>query len=124
MTAPGKAMNVTAWTAGGLLFVLFTVLAAPPKLMGDPRAVEGFITQGYSDGFRLFIGGAELLGGIALLIPPLAFWAAAGLALIMGGAVSTPVANDDAANAWPTVVALLLPAFIAWARRGRALLLS
>jgi putative oxidoreductase len=124
MSVPGKAMNIAAWVASALLFVLFTVLASPPKLMGDPQAVEGFIKQGYSDRFRLFIGAAEFVGGIALLIPRLAFWSAVGLCLIMAGAVYTHLANDDAANVAPAIVALLLAAFIAWARRGQALFLS
>lgn len=124
MAAPSKGLNIAAWVASALLFLLFTVLASPPKLMGDPQAVEGFIKQGYSDGFRLFIGAAEFLGGIALLIPRLAFWSALGLIIIMIGAVHAHLSTNDAANVGPAVVALLLCAFIAWVRRSQALFLS
>lgn len=121
---PSRALNVAAWVAGGLGFLLYTVVASPPKLMGNPQAVEGFIKYGYTDGFRLFIGSCEFLGGIALLIPRLAFWAACGLFIIMLGAVYTHVANNDAANAWGALIGLALTGLVAYVRRGRALLLS
>lgn len=121
MVAPNRALNIAAWIASALMFALFTLAASPPKLLGDPQAVEGFLRSGYSDAFRLFIGASELLGGIALLIPRLAFWSALGLAVIMVGAAWTHVANDDAANMAPALVALALCVFIAVVRRGRAL---
>ena len=124
MAEPSRALNIAAWVASALMFALFTLAASPPKLMGDPQAVEGFVKSGYSDAFRLFIGASEFLGGIGLLIPRLAFWAAAGLVVIMVGAAYTHVANDDAANIAPALVALALCAFIAVVRRGRALFLS
>ena len=76
--APGRGLSIAAWVASALGFLLYTVVASPPKLMGNPQAVEGFIKYGYTDGFRLFIGTCEFLGGIALLIPRLAFWAGCG----------------------------------------------
>jgi uncharacterized membrane protein YphA (DoxX/SURF4 family) len=124
MAEQSRGLNIAVWVASALLFVLYTVVASPPKLMGKPEAVEGFIKYGYSDGFRLFIGTCESLGGIALLIPRLAFWSACGLFIIMLGAVYTHLSNNDAAHVAPAVVALLILAFIAWARRGRALLLT
>ncbi|MFN8640454.1 MAG: DoxX family protein [Candidatus Binatia bacterium] len=123
MAAPSRAPNVAAWVASALLFVLFTVLASPPKLLGNPEAVAGFAKQGYSDGFRLFIGASEFLGGIALLIPRLAFWPAAGLTIIMVGAAYTHVATDDVAHIAPALVALVLCVFVAVVRRGQALFL-
>jgi len=116
-------MNIGAWVASGLLCALY-LFASSGKLMSDPQAVEGFRKVGYSDGFRLFIGTCELLGGIALLIPRLAFWAAIGLFIIMLGAVYTHVSTNDPAHMGPAVVALVLLAFIAWIRRPQALLLS
>ncbi|MDX2169574.1 MAG: DoxX family protein [Deltaproteobacteria bacterium] len=124
MTAPSRAVNIAAWIASALLFLLFTVAASPPKLLGDPQAVEGFAKSGFSDAFRLFIGASEFLGGIALLIPPLAFWSACGLTIIMIGAAYTHVANHDVANIAPALIALALCVFIAVVRRGRALFLS
>jgi len=122
--APGRGLNIAAWVAGALGFVLYTVVASPPKLMGNPQAVEGFLKMGFSDGFRLFIGACEFLGGIALLIPRLAFWSAGGLIVIMIGAVHTHLTHPDAGPPTAAAVAIVVLAFIAWVRRKRALFLS
>ncbi|MBX3023436.1 DoxX family protein [bacterium] len=124
MATSHRAVNIAAWIASVLLFLLFTVVASPPKLLGNPQAVEGFAKSGYSDAFRLFIGASEFLGGIALLIPRLAFWSAAGLIVIMIGAIYTHLAGNDAANVGPAAVAFALLILIAYARRSRALFLS
>ena len=121
--AQSRALNVGVWVASGLLCALY-LFASSGKLMSDPQAVEGFHKAGYSDAFRLFIGTCEFLGGIALLVPRLAFWAATGLCIIMLGAIYTHVSTNDAAHMWHAVVALVLLAFVAYFRRPQALLLS
>ena len=122
--APGRALNIAAWVASALGFLLYTVVASPPKLTNNPQAVEGFLKYGYSDGFRLFIGTCELLGGIALLIPRLAFWSACGLFIIMLGAAHAHLTHDEASHLPVVIVALVLLPFIAWVRRPQALFLS
>lgn len=124
MSAPSRGLNIAAWVASVLLFALFSVFAGPPKLMGDPQAVEGFTSMGYSDAFRLFIGAAETLGGIGLLIPQLAFWAALGLIIIMFGATYTLLTSGMASMVPLPLGTLLLLAFIAYVRRSRALFLG
>ncbi len=52
----------------------------------------------------------------------LAFWAAVGLMVIMVGAIYTHVSQAEAP--WGATIALLLLGFVAWQRRGSALLLS
>jgi putative oxidoreductase len=122
--APSRALNIAAWIASVLGFLLYTVTASPPKLMSNPQAVEGFIKYGYSDGFRLFIGTCEFLGGIALLIPRLAFWAGCGLFIIMLGALYTHLSAGEADKIWGACIGLVLTGLVAYARRGRALFLS
>ncbi len=121
MAETSRNLKIAIWVASGLLTALY-LFAGSGKISGNPQAVEGFTKYGYSDGFRLFIGASELAGAIGIWIPKLAFWAAAGLIVIMLGAVYTHLTNAEA----PTgpVVALLLLGFIAWARRDSALLLS
>ena len=121
---PGRALNIAAWVASALGFLLYTVVASPPKLTGNPQAVEGFIKYGYTDGFRLFIGTCEFLGGIALLIPRLAFWAGCGLFIIMLGALYTHLSAGEADKIWGAVIGLVMTGLVAYARRGRALFLS
>jgi len=119
-----RKLRTAVWVASALLFVLYTVVASPPKLMSNPQAVAGFAKYAYSDGFRLFIGGCEFLGGIALLIPSLAFWSACGLFIIMLGAAHAHLTHDEASHLPVVIVALVLLAGIAGYRRRSALLLS
>lgn len=117
----GKGLRIALYVVSGLLTALY-LFASSGKLSGNPQAIEGFAKYGYSDGFRLFIGAAELSGAIGLWLPRLQFWAAAGLMIIMLGAVYTHVSHGEAPTG--AVVAFALLGFIAWAQRGRALFLS
>ena len=121
MAETGRGLRIALWVASGLLTALY-LFSGFVKISGDPAAVDGFTKYGYSDGFRHFIGASELAGGVGLWLPKLSFWAAAGLIVIMFGAVYTHVTNAEA----PTgpVIALLLLGFVAWSRRGSALFLS
>ena len=117
----GKGMRIALYVVSGLLTALY-LFASSGKLSSNPQVVEGFTKYGYSDGFRLFIGAAELSGGIGLWLPRLEFWAACGLMLIMLGAIYTNVSHGE--NPIGAVVAFGLLGFVAWARRSKALFLS
>jgi hypothetical protein len=120
----GRGLQIAVYVVSALLTALF-LFAGLPKIMGAQQPVEGFRAMGFSDGFRLFIGAAEVSGAIGLWIPKLAFWAACGLVVIMIGAVHTHLTHLDTAGP-PTGAgaALLMLLFIAWARRKSALFLS
>jgi len=124
MAEPSRGVNVAAWVASALLAALFVVAAGYPKVTGAEQAVKAFRDFGYSDGFRVFIGACEIAGGIGLLIPRLAMWAGCGLIFIMLGALYSVLTHGGSAQAPLPLVVGLLCAFIAWARRSRALLLS
>ncbi|MDB4989532.1 MAG: DoxX family protein [Myxococcaceae bacterium] len=116
-----KSKTIAVWVICVLLAALFA-FAGLPKVMGDPRAVEGFAKAGYPGWFLLFIGAAEIAGAIGLLIPRLRFWAASGLFLIMVGAVGTHLRAGDAADkVAPAATALLLTGLIAFWTRPRKL---
>ena len=117
-------MNTLLWTlqiAFGLLFVLHgaALLIMPPQLAGQLEALP------YPKIFLQFIGLCELLGGLGLILP---WWlgvasvltplAAAGLALIMAGAVVTHLQAGETPQvaALSTVTALLV--FVTVARWG------
>jgi len=124
MAELSKGKHIAVWVISALLAALFAIAAGPPKVIGAAEAVDGFTRYGYSATFRVFIGLCEVAGGIGLLIPPLATWAAGGLIVIMAGAVYALLANAEGAMAAiPLVVGLLL-VVIALARRGQAFLLS
>jgi putative oxidoreductase len=116
-----KSKTIAVWVICVLLAALFA-FAGLPKVMGDPRAVEGFAKGGFPDWFRLFIGAAEISGAVGLLIPKLRFWAASGLFIIMIGAVTTHLrAGDSLDKVAPAATALLLTGLIAWLSRPRKL---
>jgi putative oxidoreductase len=118
-----RNVRIALWVASALLAALY-LASSSIKLMNSPQAIEAFHKYGYSDGFRLFIGTCEVLGAIALLIPRLAFWSACGLFIIMLGAAHAHLTHDEASHLPVVVLALVLLAFVAWARRPQALLLS
>ena len=121
MAETSRNVKIATWVVSGLLTALY-LFAGFGKVSSAPEAVETFTRYGHTDSFRMFIGACEMAGAIGLWIPRLAFWAAAGLIVIMLGAVYTHVTNAEAP--FLPIVAAALLAFVAWARRGSALLLS
>jgi uncharacterized membrane protein YphA (DoxX/SURF4 family) len=121
MAETSRNLKIAIWIASGLMTALF-LAAGSGKVMGAEEVVATFTRYGHSDGFRIFIGASELAGAIGLWIPRLGFWAAAGLIVIMIGAVYTHLTHAEAF--FGPVVAALLLAFVAWSRRSTALLLS
>jgi hypothetical protein len=107
--------NVTLWAVQGLLAALFLFagvmkLVMPIEAMAGPVALPGFLLR--------FVGVAEALGAIGLVLPgvlrihvELTPLAAAGLVIIMVGAtVITAMGGLSAAVAIPFVVGLLAAA--------------
>ena len=104
--------NTRLWTAQTVLAALF-VFAGVTKLLMPTAALEA---QGHMSGeFLKFIGVCEALGAIGLIVPGLTKirieltpLAAAGLVIIMMGAVVTSIIQGaGAASAFPAVVGLL-----------------
>lgn len=107
-----KAKAIATWIVSVLLFALFTLMAGRAKLIGWPAGQD---FHGYSGGFRVLIGAIEVVGGIALLIPPVASYAAVLLCGVMVGAAQTHWREGESL-AVPVVTFLLLAA-VGWARR-------
>jgi uncharacterized membrane protein len=72
----------------------------------------------------VFIGVCETVGGIALLFPNFAFWAACGLFTIMLGAIYSHLTHGQAALLGAPVLAAFMLAFVAWVRRPQAFLIA
>ena len=113
-------MNVALWIIQVLLAALFIFsggmkLVLPIEKMQDPVALPGL--------FLRFIGVCELLGGIGLILPSLLRirpgltpLAAAGLVVIMVGAVVISVMYMGVASALIPLLVGVLAAFIAYGR--------
>jgi uncharacterized membrane protein YphA (DoxX/SURF4 family) len=122
-------MNIALWIIQILLALLF-LFAGGTKLYFSPEvlAAMGPPNQVHLPGlFLKFIGVCEVLGGLGLILPglfkirpQLTSFAAAGLLIIMIGAVVVTIAGPGVGPAVPAVVIGLLCAFVAYGRRQKA----
>jgi hypothetical protein len=117
-------MNRALWIVQGLLAALF-LFTGGMKLVVSLEAMKGPVPL--PGPFMRFIGVAEVLGAIGLILPELLQirpgltpLAAAGLVIIMIGATVITVAGGDVATAVVPLVVGLLAAFVAYGRWQRA----
>jgi hypothetical protein len=116
-----STLNIVLWVLQVLLALLFLwaggiKLVLPLEKLAGPVALPGL--------FLRFIGVVEVLGGIGLILPGLLRirpgltpWAAAGLVILMIGAVGITLAGGVGAGmALIPGVTGLLAAFVAWGR--------
>ncbi len=101
------------------LATLAFLAAGSFKLSGAEEMVQNFARYGLPVGFMYFIGASEVAGAIGLWLPqkpvgpwPLKRLAAAGLAIIMVGAVVMHAVNDPIAQAVPAAVLLAILSFL------------
>ena|SRR5882724_542169 len=115
-----KKLNAALWTIQGLLAALF-LFAGGMKLVMPLAALT---QQSHLPGmFLRFIGVAEVLGAIGLLLPGifrvktgLTALAALGLVIIMNGAVALTLESNGAAMTIMPAVAGLLATVVAYYR--------
>lgn len=93
------------------------LMAGTLKLSGNPMMVQMFGTIGVGQWFRYLTGGIEVIGAVLLLIPSLAAYGGAALAVTMVGAILTHLFIVGGS---PVVPILLLASTttIAWTRRS------
>ena len=115
-----SALNIGLWVVQVLLALLFLwgggmKLVLPLEKLAGPVQLPGL--------FLRFIGVAEVLGGLGLILPGLlrirpilTSWAAAGLVIIMVGAVVITILGGGGAMALIPGVTGLLAAFVAYGR--------
>jgi uncharacterized membrane protein YphA (DoxX/SURF4 family) len=113
-------MTYVLWIVQGLLALIFLFaggmkLVMPIAVLTEQMPLPGLLVR--------FIGVAEVLGGIGLILPGLLRirpgltpLAAAGLATIMIGATVLTLASGDVAMALIPLVVGLLSAFVAYGR--------
>jgi putative oxidoreductase len=111
----GKARLIAMWILSGLLALVF-LGSGGAKLAGAVAMVQLFGKVGLGQWFRYFTGLSEVAGGIGVLIPRCAFYAAGLLAVVMVGATIANLTVLGASPA-PTVVLLVLSGIIAWLRK-------
>ncbi|MCD2194415.1 DoxX family protein [Actinomycetospora endophytica] len=118
--APARPRAVTAglWTLQGLLALMFVAGSGLPKLFGEAYAVQIFDELGGGPWLRLFVGLAEVAGGIGLLVPRLAGLAATCLVVLMVGATGAQLFFLDVGYWYTPVIVGVLLAVVARVRRA------
>jgi hypothetical protein len=120
-------MNIALWIAAGLLAVAMLGTGAMKVLQPKEKlAAKGFNwVEDFSPGMVKFIGVAEVLAAIGLILPAVldiaTFFvplAAVGLVLVMIGATIVHTRRKEFTAVPINVVLLLLAAFVAWGRFG------
>jgi putative oxidoreductase len=101
-----RAAGIGLWTVRILLAAQFTI-GGVLKLTAEASMVTMFHRIGAGQGLRLFVGICELAGAIGLLVPRLAWVAAAALVLLMIGAAVTNVLALHISPALPLVLGAL-----------------
>lgn len=114
-------MNILLWVVQVLLAVAFCahgllVLMPPPEI-----AVQMYAS--FPRGFWLFLGVAEVLAAVGLILPGvtrifpgLVSWAAAGVMIVMISATIYHVLRGELSSAAITLVLLAMATFTAYAR--------
>lgn len=123
-----KALHIALWVAQVVLALMF-IMAGFMKLSQPIDQLSKslpWVTQAPVALVR-FIGIAELLGGIGLILPAalrikpaLSGWAGAGIALIMLFATVFHISRGEYKAIGMTIVIGLLALFVAWGRLKRA----
>jgi putative oxidoreductase len=119
-TMPG-IMNITLWILQFLLAAVF--LAHGLMLLFPPAPLIEQMNASMSTGFRVFLGVAEVLATVGLILPGLTRvmpWlvvsAAAGVMIVMVSATVFHAARGEWSSTAITFVLLLLATFVAYGR--------
>jgi putative oxidoreductase len=116
------------WTTLGFYLALYLVSAfltfvflnaGWPKFSDSSGWARAFASWGFPVWFRLLVGGIEVLGGVLLLVPRTAIYAAAALAAIMVGAMGTHILTGDAAAIYHEAVPLALLGVVMYGHQRR-----
>ena len=78
--------KITIWIASGIITIVM-LMGGVGKLMGNAGMLESFARLGLPVWFGYFIGACEVAAAIGLWVPRWAAPAAAGVVLVMVGAV-------------------------------------
>lgn len=114
-------LNVTLWGLQFLLALIF--LAHGVFLLAPPASMIEQINASIAPAFRIFIGVAEVLAAVGLILPGitrvlpwLVSGAAAGLAFVMLCATVLHVVRAEIGSAFATALLLAMSVYVAYAR--------
>ena len=111
-------ISAVLWLLSLFLTSVF-VNAGWPKFSNSSGWARAFAAWGFPVWFRILIGVIEVAGGLLLLIPQTAIYAAASLGVIMLGAMGTHIFHGRPAAIYHEAVPLGLLGAIAYLRYRR-----
>lgn len=117
---PGKIRNRVLWTLQVVLGLFFIIASGGPKLVIPHLLMDNAPANlTIPMGLLIFIGVAEVAGGIGLMVPRLATLAAAGLSVltVLAAATQAFIADAPSMAIFPLALAAIF-AWIAYERRG------
>jgi putative oxidoreductase len=109
-----RAVTSVLWALQIASAAMF-LFAGGLKLAGVPLMVQEFGVIGLGQWFRYFTGTIEVVSAVLLLIPSVAAYGAAALAVTMVGAITTHLFIIGGSPAIP-ILLLAATSTIAWAR--------
>lgn len=113
---PTKEKSTTFWVLS-LLMGLSFLAAGAAKFSGVEQIVQNFIRWGYPVWFRYLVGVAEIVAGVAILVPRTRFYGAALATGLMVGGLGTHLRFGEVAESVPALVLGVICAILAWRDR-------
>ncbi|GAB0105647.1 hypothetical protein JMUB6875_46280 [Nocardia sp. JMUB6875] len=117
---PGKVRNRVLWTLQIVLGLFFVIASGGPKLVMPQTLIENNHTAAsISLGLLVFIGLAEVAGGVGLMVPRLTAAAASGLAIVtfLAAGYNAFLAQTPELAPFPLVLSAIF-VWIAYERRA------
>jgi len=118
----GRTLNVTMWIVQVLLALAF--FAHGVLLLNPPAAIAEQMNAALPRGFWVFLGAAEVLAAIGLILPAatniqrrLTVWAAVGIMIVMVSATIWHSVRHEYSSAATTFVLLILASAVVYVRR-------
>ena len=115
-------MNIVLWILQVLLAVAF--LAHGWMFLWPPPEIAAMMNASLPRWFQLFLGVAEVLAGVGLILPGLTrikpwlvVWAAGGIMIVMVSATAWHVVRGEISSAAVTLVLLVMATFVAYQRQ-------
>lgn len=110
--------NIVAWVLQGLLGLAF-IASGVKKFADMTGTINMFSSVGLPGIMAYIIAGAEVLGGVGVLVPRFTRPAAMGLLVVMVGAVIMHATRipGGIGKGVPAIVLLLMLAAVLWLRR-------
>jgi len=114
-------MNIVLWVFQVLLAVAFFAHGA--MMVAPPAAVAAQMNASLPRWFQLFLGIAELLAAVGLVLPGLTriqpwlvSWAAGGIIIVMVSATLYHLVRGEVSSAVTTLILLAMAVFVAYMR--------